>query len=74
MIGHIMAIVRNLIGDEATKNIGKVRMLSQDGQDGAAFDLPAAVAAEIQTKEAELTQRGFTLDKPHGLPVEEDDR
>jgi ATP-dependent RNA helicase DDX21 len=72
MIGHIMAIVRNLIGDEATKNIGKVRMLSQDGQDGAAFDLPAAVASEIQTKEAELTKRGFTLDKPHGLPVEED--
>ena len=39
---------------------------------GAAFDVPSAVAEKIQAGEAELTARGFTLDKPKSLPLDED--
>ena len=39
---------------------------------GAAFDVPTDIAAKIQERSEELTTRGFTLDTPKSLPMEED--
>lgn len=39
---------------------------------GAAFDVPSAIADKIVAGQAELTSRGFDLDRPNSLPLEED--
>ena len=38
---------------------------------GAAFDLPDFMAAEVLAKKEELTSRGFSIDQPASLPVEQ---
>lgn len=38
---------------------------------GAAFDLPDYMAEEIMGKKEELTSRGFKVDMPVSLPVEQ---
>ena len=32
MSGHIMTIVRNILGEEAATKVGRIRMLTEDGQ------------------------------------------
>jgi len=33
MAGHIMTIVRNILGEEAASGVGKIRMLSENGEE-----------------------------------------
>ena len=33
MAGHIMTIVRNILGEEAAGGVGKIRMLSENGEE-----------------------------------------
>jgi ATP-dependent RNA helicase DDX21 len=72
--GHIMTIVRNVLGEEATSEVGRFRMLTDEkaGTQGAAFDLPDELAAKMQANAEELTSRGFDLDMPKSLPLEEE--
>ena len=37
---------------------------------GAAFDLPDHLADELMEKKEELTSRGFSVDLPLSLPIE----
>ena len=70
--GHVMTIVRNLLGPQAADDVGRVRMLTESGdsgETGAAFDVPTARAAELLACTPELEQRGFKLDKPTSLPM-----
>jgi len=39
---------------------------------GAAFDVPQEIADQLMTNVEELTKRGFELDMPTSLPVEEE--
>ena len=39
---------------------------------GAAFDVPQEIADQMMENVEELTKRGFTLDLPASLPVEEE--
>lgn len=39
---------------------------------GAAFDVPQEIADQMMENVEELTKRGFTLDMPTSLPVEEE--
>lgn len=72
MAGHIMTIVRNILGEEAAGGVGKIRMLSENGEEGAAFDLPEASAEKMLEQAGELVQRKFTLDRPSSLPLQEE--
>ena len=69
--GHVMTIVRNLLGAEAANGVGRVRMLAdaESGREGAAFDLPDEVAALLVEKAEELEKRGFELDRPKTLQL-----
>ena len=69
--GHIMTIVRNLLGSSAANVVGRVRMLTdaESGREGAAFDLPDEVASQLFEKADELEKRGFELDKPKTLQL-----
>ena len=33
MAGHIMTIVRNLLGEEASRGVGRIRMLKENGEE-----------------------------------------
>ena len=33
MAGHIMTIVRNILGEDAASGVGKIRMLSENGEE-----------------------------------------
>ena len=33
MAGHIMTIVRNILGEEASAGVGKIRMLRENGEE-----------------------------------------
>ena len=33
MAGHIMTIVRNILGEEVSNNVGKIRMLRESGEE-----------------------------------------
>lgn len=33
MAGHIMTIVRNILGEEVAKGVGKIRMLKENGEE-----------------------------------------
>ncbi|KAL0035597.1 hypothetical protein WJX79_001244 [Trebouxia sp. C0005] len=72
MAGHIMTIVRNILGEEAAGGVGKIRMLSENGEEGAAFDLPEASAEKMLEQAGELIQRKFTLERPSSLPLQEE--
>lgn len=74
MAGHIMTIVRNLLGEEASGRVGRIRLLQDQGQEGAAFDLPQETAQELLAMSEELTKRKFTIDKPASLPMEPERR
>ena len=69
--GHVMTIVRNLLGPAAANAVGRVRMLSdaESGREGAAFDLPDEVASQLFEKFEELEKRGFELDRPKTLQL-----
>lgn len=69
--GHVMTIVRNLLGSDAANGVGRVRMLSdaESGREGAAFDLPDTIASALFEKAEELEKRGFELDKPKTLQL-----
>lgn len=69
--GHVMTIVRNLLGPAAANAVGRVRMLSdaESGREGAAFDLPDEVASQLFEKVDELEKRGFELDRPKTLQL-----
>lgn len=69
--GHIMTIVRNLLGPAAANVVGRVRMLkdAESGREGAAFDLPDEFASQLIEKIDELEKRGFELDKPKTLQL-----
>ena len=71
--GNVAAIVSRVTeNNDAGSNVGKIRMLS-DGKraQGAAFDVPKALANEIIAKKDELTARGVELTVPTTLPPEE---
>ncbi|KAK9807696.1 hypothetical protein WJX72_006359 [[Myrmecia] bisecta] len=70
--GHIMTIVRNVLGDQATREVGRIRMLLDGELHGAAFDLSLESADKLLENMAELEKRGFTLDRPKSLPIEEE--
>ena len=69
--GHVVTIVRNLLGREAADGVGRIRMLSDAaaGEDGAAFDVPCDVADALFAAAEELTSRGFRLDRPKTLAL-----
>lgn len=71
MAGHIMTIVKNLLGDEGANQVGRIRMIKEGGMEGAAFDLPQESALAFLEKEEELTKRKFTLTRPTALPLQE---
>ena len=69
--GHVITIVRNLLGADAAGDVGRIRMLVEEesGECGAAFDVPHARADELLACVTELETRGFKLDKPTTLPL-----
>ena len=69
--GHVVTIVRNLLGRDAADAVGRIRMLSDTaaGEDGAAFDIPCEVADALFAQAEELTSRGFKLDRPKTLAL-----
>jgi ATP-dependent RNA helicase DDX21 len=69
--GHVITIVRNLLGRESADAVGRVRMLSDaaGGEDGAAFDVPCEVADALFGVVGELESRGFKLDRPKTLAL-----
>ncbi|KAL3136406.1 hypothetical protein ABBQ38_005663 [Trebouxia sp. C0009 RCD-2024] len=72
LAGHIMTIVRNILGEEAANGVGKIRMLKDKGEEGAAFDLPQHSAEAMLQHADELTSRKFTLERPASLPMYDD--
>lgn len=69
------AIVTRLLDDRAKgSQIGRIRLLMDKPTrlEGAAFDVPPALAAEIMEREGELRKRGVELSMPTSLPPEED--
>ena len=52
--GAVVGIVRNLVSPEASGTVGRIRMLQEGGQEGAAFDLPEEVALEVLAKKEAL--------------------
>ncbi|EIE18444.1 DEAD-domain-containing protein [Coccomyxa subellipsoidea C-169] len=70
--GHVMTIVRNVIGADGVTGLGRVRLLQDDraGMEGAAFDVPQEIADKMMENVEELTKRGFELDMPISLPEE----
>jgi len=50
--------------------VGRIRMLSHEGKEGAAFDIPADASRQFLDCAAQLAAGGITLDIPKTLPVE----
>ncbi|PRW21064.1 glutamate--cysteine chloroplastic isoform A [Chlorella sorokiniana] len=71
---HVSAIVAKLL--EGTSHsagaVGRIRMMVEGEEEGAAFDVPCAVAAEILARVGELHKRGVNLTAPTALAPEED--
>lgn len=66
-IGHIPAIVTKLLDSrEKGSSVGRIQMLDdeQSGTQGAAFDVPKALADEIIANKDELEKKGVTLTIP----------
>lgn len=70
--GHISAIVGKLFEEEGYANaVGKIRMIAEGANEGAAFDVPHQVAQALMERQAELHQRGVHLSIPAVVPPEE---
>ena len=52
--GNVVGIVRNLISEDASRTVGRVRMLKDGPMEGAAFDLPEDIALEMLAKKHDL--------------------
>lgn len=71
--GHVSTIVKNVLGEPALTTIGRIRLLPAEPgeeEEGAAFDLPDHLADELMEKKEELISRGFKVDLPTSLPIE----
>lgn len=70
--GNVSAIVARLTGsNEAASQVGKIRLMGGQDEQGAAFDVPKALAKEILSKADELESRGVKVFAPLTLPAEE---
>ncbi|KAL4420664.1 hypothetical protein ABPG75_010320 [Micractinium tetrahymenae] len=71
---HVSAIVGKLL--EGTKfgpqAVGRIRMIEQKEDAGAAFDVPIEVGKELMARVEELHKRGVSLTAPTELEAEED--
>lgn len=66
-IGHIPAIVTKLLDSrDKGSSVGRIQLLDdeQSGTQGAAFDVPKALAEEIIANKDELEKKGVTLTVP----------
>ena len=71
-IGHIPAIVTKLLDSrEKGSSVGRIMLLDDDQTDtqGAAFDVPKALAEEIIANKDELEKKGVTLTVPTYVPL-----
>ncbi|EFN52705.1 hypothetical protein CHLNCDRAFT_36787, partial [Chlorella variabilis] len=71
---HVSGIVGKLLEGTAFNAgaVGRIRMLEEEGQCGAAFDVPMDLGREIMARVDELHKRGVSLTVPESLPAEED--
>ena len=70
--GNVAAIVARLTGsNESASQVGKIRMIGGQEEQGAAFDVPKALAKEIMAQAEELLSRGVKISAPSTLPPEE---
>lgn len=72
-IGHIPAIVSKILSREKASQVGRIMLMQDDAEntEGAAFDVPKALAEEILSKADELASKGVILSTPTSLPAEE---
>lgn len=66
--GNVVGIVRNLISEDASRTVGRVRMLKDGPMEGAAFDLPEDIALEMLAKKHDLEVRSETKPSRHIHP------
>ncbi|KAI7840607.1 hypothetical protein COHA_005757 [Chlorella ohadii] len=71
---HVSAIVAKLLegSGHGAHAVGRIRMIQEGEEEGAAFDVPCAVATEILARVGELHKRGVNLTAPTALAPEED--
>mmetsp|Transcript_16919 Transcript_16919/g.50518 ORF Transcript_16919/g.50518 Transcript_16919/m.50518 type:complete len:841 (+) Transcript_16919:117-2639(+) len=68
--GSVFSILRNLLQRDIT-TIGRIRMLQDQPEgNGAAFDLPEALANEVLSLREELASRSIMVDAPTSLPMD----
>jgi hypothetical protein len=69
------AIVGKLLEGSTTHNagaVGRIRMIQEGDQEGAAFDVPMDLGKELLARVDELHKRGVSLTAPASLEPEED--
>jgi ATP-dependent RNA helicase DDX21 len=70
--GHVAAMVARLLGDDAASQVGRIRLMADGEDEGAAFDVPPRVAEALLAATAEMAERGVVFTVPDELAPEDD--
>lgn len=62
--------LENLLGGRMGDKVGKLRIITENGSEGVAVDVPARTAAAVLAAADQAVAQGVAVSKPHSLPVD----